>query len=187
MTSRRRIAGRVAAWTTAATLVVGGTAAGVAFAASPGSTTTTGTTTTAQTAPQHKAANGAPHKGMKGHRPRGLEQRALYGEFTVRGRNHTYTTVDLRKGQVSAVSPTSITVTSLDKTSGTFVVNSATKVRKNGAKATINDVKVGDRVVVMGTRSGNTLTAKAIVVPKARPAGAKKPGGTSSTAPSPTG
>ena len=59
------------------------------------------------------------------------------------------------KGSVSAVSPTSVTVQAKDGTSETFTVSSATKVAVKGdAKGTagsIGQVKVGDRVELVGT------------------------------------
>ena len=59
------------------------------------------------------------------------------------------------KGSVSAVSPTSVTVKAKDGTSETFAVSSDTKVSVKGdAKGTagsIGQVKVGDRVELVGT------------------------------------
>ena len=67
-------------------------------------------------------------------------------------------------GTVTAVSPTSITVKAADGFSGTFVVGSSTKVHVKGTKpATIANVKVNDRAVVAGTKSGSTVTATQVL------------------------
>ncbi len=62
------------------------------------------------------------------------------------------------RGSVTAVSPTSITVKAADGISKTFAVNSGTKVRVQGAEkaatSTLSQVKVGDRVGMLGTGTG---------------------------------
>lgn len=74
-------------------------------------------------------------------------------------------THDAVKGAVTAVSPTSISVKASDGFSETFVVNSDTGVRIKGTKAAgaIGSVKVGDTVLVTGTKSGTTATAKHVL------------------------
>lgn len=76
----------------------------------------------------------------------------------------TFTTHDAIRGQVTAVSPTSITVRAADDVSETYVLNSGTKVlaRANKAKASIRDLKTGDRVFVAGTGT-TTLTAVRVI------------------------
>jgi hypothetical protein len=74
-------------------------------------------------------------------------------------------THDAVKGAVTAVSPTSISVKASDGFSETFVVDTATAVRIKGTKAAgaIGSVKVGDTVLVTGTKSGSTATAKHVL------------------------
>ena len=89
-----------------------------------------------------------------------------HAEWVTKGDGNTYVTHEAILGQVQTVSATSITVTSTDGTSMTFVVNDQTKVRQR-AKAgsttpTIADVKQGQTVLVGGEKSPD-LTAKNIL------------------------
>jgi hypothetical protein len=76
----------------------------------------------------------------------------------------TFVTHDAIRGQVTAVSATSITVTASDNVTQTYVVNAATKVHTHAKKtgAAIADVKSGDPVLVAGTGT-DTLTATQVV------------------------
>jgi hypothetical protein len=86
---------------------------------------------------------------------------ALYGDFTATADGGSYVAKRLQTGTVTAVSSTSITATSADGHSTTFVVGSSTTV-DNGVDV-IGDVKTGDTVSVVGTVSGDTTTATSIV------------------------
>ena len=74
----------------------------------------------------------------------------------------SFVTHDAIRGQVTAVSATSITVKAADNVSETYAVTSSTKVRSRadgkGKAGSIGEVKSGDAVIVLGTGSG-TLTA----------------------------
>jgi len=72
-----------------------------------------------------------------------------------------YQTVDVQRGQVTAVSSTSITVKSADGYSATYGVSSSTTV--DAQSSGIGSVKVGDRVVLEATLSGGTATASHIL------------------------
>jgi hypothetical protein len=87
------------------------------------------------------------HMGMG---RRALLNRIEHGELTLRTRNGDRT-VDLQRGTVSAVSPTSISVTSADKFPGTYTVDSATKVRTRSGLVSISAVHVGDQVFVVAS------------------------------------
>lgn len=116
-------------------------------------------------------------------------RRAVHASWVTRNKKaKTFTTHEVIRGQVSAVSPTSITVRSADNVTETFVVSPATKVwtrtartaaAKAAAKAaapgtpsaktpasrtaaSISDVVTGDAVFVGGTGS-TTLTAIRII------------------------
>jgi hypothetical protein len=80
----------------------------------------------------------------------------------------TVVTHDAIRGTVGAVSATSITVTSADKVSQTYTVDSATKVhtRATHKGAVIGDVKTGDEVIVAGTGTSNYLAAQIADVTK---------------------
>lgn len=52
------------------------------------------------------------------------------------------------RGVVSAISDTSITVQTPDKSTKTLTLTAKTAFEKGGVKVTRNDLKVGDRVVI---------------------------------------
>jgi Cu/Ag efflux protein CusF len=98
-------------------------------------------------------------KAKKGAK-RNLASRALHGEVPLGGTKHRV--VDFQRGTVSAVSASSITVTSTDDFTATYVVDATTEVRHAKAKAAIADVKTGDKVRVVASEDGATLTATKI-------------------------
>jgi len=75
-----------------------------------------------------------------------------------------FTTHNAIRGQVTAVSATSVTIVAADKVTETFVLDSGTRVRSRTTKAAvpISDVQAGDRVLVVGTGT-TTLTASRVV------------------------
>lgn len=164
MTSRFRITGRIAIWTAAATLGVGAIA-GVALAA-------TGATAATPSSTPNASASSAPHaKGhAKGHdkgKHHGMlaaAKHVLHGEFVVKGKDGKYVTIDSQRGSVTAVSPTSITLRSADGFTGTYVVTGDTKIRKDGKKVAIGDVKVGDPALLLAVKSATDKTAKGLVI-----------------------
>jgi len=62
-------------------------------------------------------------------------------------------------GTVTSISDTSITVETTAKKSVTVEVSDKTKFEKNGATATLKDLKVGDKVVIHADVSGDKLVA----------------------------
>jgi hypothetical protein len=88
--------------------------------------------------------------GRMGPGRRALLKRVEHGELTLRTRNGDRT-VDLQRGTVSAVSPTSISVTSADKFPGTYIVDAKTKVRTGNGLVGISSVHVGDQVFVVAS------------------------------------
>jgi len=91
--------------------------------------------------------------------------RGLHGEFVVKGKDGAYVTLVSVRGEVTAVSATSITFKAEDGFTATYAVNSDTKVRGKDVDK-IADVKVGDQGGAVGTKSGSTLTARAVLVRK---------------------
>jgi len=90
-------------------------------------------------------------KGMRmGMGRRGLLNRIEHGELTLRTKQGDRT-VDLQRGVVSAVSPTSISVTSPDTFAATYTVDSSTKVRTRSGLVSISAVHNGDQVFVVAT------------------------------------
>ena len=62
-------------------------------------------------------------------------------------------------GKVTSISENSITVETASKQSVTVEVSDKTKFEKSGAAATLKDLKVGDRVVIHASPSGDKLMA----------------------------
>jgi hypothetical protein len=141
----------------AAVVALIGIGGGVAFATSGSSTPTS--TLTAATTPT--SGSNTPTDGPSKRKHHGLLDRAEHGQVTVRAKTGTEV-IDLQRGLVTAVSPTSITVKSQDGFSATYVVNSTTKVRKTGQQSAIGNVANGDNVVIAAIHSGTTDTAKRI-------------------------
>jgi len=81
---------------------------------------------------------------------RALLQRLEHGQLTLRLRGGTKT-VDLQRGTVTAVSPTSISVTSPDGFKDTYAVNGDTKVRTRSGLQSISVVHDKDTVFVVAS------------------------------------
>ena len=81
---------------------------------------------------------------------RGLLSHLEHGQLTLQTKKGDRT-VDLQRGVVSAVSPTSISVTSPDKFAGTYDVDSSTKVRTRAGLVSISAVHQGDQVFVVAS------------------------------------
>lgn len=90
----------------------------------------------------------------------GLLRRAVHGEATLGGEMHRV--VVFQRGVVETVSATSLTVKSEDGFVGSYVLDAETRIRKEGQQATRSDINVKDRVRVLATKDGSTLTARAI-------------------------
>ena len=142
----------------AAVVALVGIGGGVAFATSGGATSTPASTLTAAT---QSTSGNTPADGASKHKHRGLLNRVEHGQVTVRAKTGTQV-LDLQRGLVTAVNPTSITVKSQDGFTATYVVNSTTKVRKTGQQSAIGNVANGDNVVIAAVHAGSTDTAERI-------------------------
>src|SRR4051794_3390965 len=92
-----------------------------------------------------------PAKGrLGGMAHRGLLAHIEHGQLTLQTK-HGDRTVDLQRGTVSSVSPSSISVTSPDKFAGVYTVDSSTKVRTRAGVVSISSVHKGDRVFVVAS------------------------------------
>ncbi|MGP4026176.1 DUF5666 domain-containing protein [Actinomadura sp. 3N407] len=99
--------------------------------------------------------------GLRGH----LGGHGVHGEATVR-RDDGFRLVTWQRGEITALSSTTLTVKSADGVSWTWTANGDTRIRKDREKATIKDLADGDEIRVAGERSGDTRTARFIRVPK---------------------
>ena len=100
-----------------------------------------------------------PHDHRPGHRLGGRGGGllwALHGELVVPD-GTGYKTVDVQRGEVTAVTPTSLTVVSKDHFSKTYVLTPATVIR--AGRGTVATLNVGDKVGVLATVTGTTATA----------------------------
>jgi hypothetical protein len=97
------------------------------------------------------AAAGGQRVGMAAPAPADTGTLSVHGEFVVPDGGGGYTTVTTQTGTVTAISPTSISVRSVDGFSQTYVIPST--AGNAGAPFSVND-----QVVVRATRNGQTET-----------------------------
>jgi hypothetical protein len=103
--------------------------------------------------------------------PAAVDATSLHGEFVVPDGAGGYSTVLTQSGEVTAISPTSITVRSEDGYTQTFVIPST--AGNAGAPFAVDD-----QVVVRATRDGQTATVTNIGNPMpGGPSGLNGPGG----------
>lgn len=156
--SRSGAALRAAGWVTVGAVAAGGVATAAATTSSDPSKPAASEATNAATPP----AKAHEKWGKRGGELGRLEGRLLHGQFVVLGKDNKPTTLAEQRGTVSAVSPTSISLTSTDGFSQTYVVNADTKVRIDRKQSSIADVKLGQTATVFAGVSGSTETAKRI-------------------------
>jgi hypothetical protein len=94
-----------------------------------------------------------------------LRRNTLHGDITVKTKDGTKT-IAVQRGTVTAVSATSLSVKSTDGFTETWVLNSKTKVRVDGRSSSASSLKTGEELGVAGGMTGNTSTARLVVVPK---------------------
>jgi hypothetical protein len=78
------------------------------------------------------------------------------------------TTVQIDHGTISAVGATSLTIAETGGGKPSVTLESETRVRRNGAKAAIADLKVGDEVFVLSKVETGGTVAYLVVVPKSK-------------------
>jgi hypothetical protein len=143
--------------------LAGGVSVGLA-SADPSTSPTPTASPTASAAPNSpadkKAAKKADKQGKQEQRGGGLIKRALHGEVTTAGKKHLV--VLFQRGAVESVSGSSITVKSTDGFSQSYALAATTKVRSHQAPAKLSDIEAADRVRVVATKTGDTVTAKVV-------------------------
>lgn len=97
----------------------------------------------------------------------GLARRVLHGEFVVREKKKAdapggFRTVAVQRGEITAVTATSITLKSPDGYSRSYLVNAQTTVRAAGKPAEVSGLKTGERAQVRASKTGSTYTATRI-------------------------
>jgi Domain of unknown function (DUF5666) len=99
-----------------------------------------------------------------------LLNRVERGDLTLRAKGGTFVQVHYERGQITAVSAGSITITGPDGKGASFTVTANTKIRSQGKLEAIGALQMGQNAMVFGTVSGNTYTAVLIRGIVARPA-----------------
>jgi hypothetical protein len=136
-------------------LVISGVAVVALVGGGIGVADAAGTPTTPQ---QPTATTAQNHPAKKKHRS--LASRIEHGQLTLDGKRHRV--IDIQRGTVQAITPTSITVRSADGFVGTYTLDGQTKVRKDKKPSSINQVTTNDRVRVLATVNGPAATANRI-------------------------
>ncbi|MEA2549326.1 MAG: hypothetical protein QOE42_1924, partial [Chloroflexota bacterium] len=77
------------------------------------------------------------------------------------------TTIQLDHGTITAVSASSLTISETGGGTVTTALGSDTRVRRDGAKAAVTDLKAADEIFVMSKVEPGGSTAYLVVVPKA--------------------
>lgn len=108
--------------------------------------------------------------------PRAFAGPEVHGEFTVKNKDGTFTTMVTQRGAVQSVSDSNISVKSDDGFTQSYAISSSTSIVKIASPATgtqsrrpspqtikATDLKAGDTVAVSGTKSGTTVTANRII------------------------
>lgn len=80
-------------------------------------------------------------------------------DLTVVKRDGTTILVHYERGEITAVSDSSITINGRDGQGATFVVTADTRVHEHGHRAKISDLEVGNRAMVFGTSENGTYRA----------------------------
>jgi hypothetical protein len=91
-----------------------------------------------------------------------LLRRTLHGRFVVRTKPGHTATVDIQRGAITAVSPTSLTLTSSDGVAETYVLTGKTKIRSHGRAFPAGQLAVGDRGLVVAIETDGSKVARAI-------------------------
>jgi len=82
---------------------------------------------------------------------------AVHGQVVLNKPGGGYQTLDIQRGKVTAVSPSSISVRSADGFTASYAITGSTDV--DAQRDGIGSVKVGNQVAVLATVSGSKATA----------------------------
>jgi hypothetical protein len=153
-------------WVVAGVLLL--SAGGAALAAQDPTTTTRAPGPSVDKDKARARAGALGRIGGLGH---GLGRRVLHGEVTVQTREGVKTLV-MARGEVTALSESSITVKSSDGVSTSFRIDGDTRYGFRNEPAPRAELKVGDTAFVAGETAGDAAVAKRVVSGELeRPAG----------------
>jgi hypothetical protein len=146
--------------TGAAVLAIAGAGTGIALAQSSDPPSPT-PPAPSSSAPERDGMSRC-HDGHDGHGRRGgLPARIEHGEATVIT-DQGDRVIDLQRGIVNSANSGQLTVRSADGFTATYVVDNSTKIRKDRKAGDISQVVANDRVLVLATKAGGTITATGI-------------------------
>jgi hypothetical protein len=152
---------------------------GLAVAAANGTTSAAGssaqpTSTATASANPTPGTAGATKQHAK-RTPRELRlNKVQHAEWVTKDKTGGFVTREAIRGDITSVSPTSITVKAQDGVSLTFAVATDTKVHVRAAgkgaatkpaDVTITDVKAGQQALVTGTGQGSLTAGRVVVTP----------------------
>ncbi|MEO6700321.1 MAG: hypothetical protein ABI140_16585 [Jatrophihabitantaceae bacterium] len=149
-------------------IVIAGSAAAVILGAGTAALAASGPSSSPAPSSSSSTSAGTGAKAKAAHGKRSELKRALHATWVTRDgkASTTYVTHDAIRGEVTAVSATSITVKAADNVSQTYTLNSSTKVHSRadgkGKAGTISELMSGDKVLVAGTGT-STLTATQVL------------------------
>lgn len=112
------------------------------------------------------APDGQPRAGRGELRRLAAWRRLVHATVVVDLPERGLTTIQLDRGTISAVTADSLSIAEAGDTSVTVVLGAETRVRKDGEKAVIADLRVGDEVFVMSRVEGAATEAYLVVVPR---------------------
>ena len=104
-----------------------------------------------------------PFKGKRALRVQ-LRKNVLHGETVVQTKNGVQT-IEVQRGQVTAVTSTTVTVKSTDGFTETWTFGDKFVVVQNRAKVAASAIKSGAQLGIAGTKTGDTSTARLAVLP----------------------
>lgn len=110
------------------------------------------------------SASAHPFKGKRALRVQ-LRKNVLHGETVVQTKNGTQT-IEVQRGQVTAVTATTVTIKSTDGFTETWTFGDKFTVVQNRAKVAASAIKSGAQIGIAGTKSGDTTTARLAVLPR---------------------
>jgi len=93
-------------------------------------------------------------------------RRIVHGTIVVDLPKTGLTTIQVDHGTISAVGATSLTIAEKGSTTATVSLGKDTRVRRNGTKAAVGDLKTGDEVFVMSKVESGGTVAYLVIVPK---------------------
>ena len=148
-----RKAAVIGAWV-GATVLGAGALTGVAMAA---------TSTTQTPAAGTTASAGAAAAARTGRLGAALARHVLHGEFTVQTKKGVRV-LDTELGMITSVTATSVTAKASDGYTQTWALGSTTRVRADGSKGSVSDLKVGQTVRLLGPAVDGSATVALAVV-----------------------